>query len=191
MDTKIVNMVASARLTDTIDLHEVASTLDLHFEAEQFPGMVYRVGEDTHGAGAPKVCLLLFGSGRVVATGAKSYDNVVVAMRHIVEDLKNHDFELWDFHEDDILVQNIVMTYDYKNTLHLHDLVLTLPFDRCEYEPEQFPGLIFRLDKTSGVCLIFSSGKCVVTGTNSPEEALAAVDELKEVLDEIRGIKIA
>ena len=76
MDTKIVNMVASARLTDTIDLHEVASTLDLHFEAEQFPGMVYRVGEDTHGAGAPKVCLLLFGSGRVVATGAKSYDNV-------------------------------------------------------------------------------------------------------------------
>ena len=47
MDTKIVNMVASARLTDTIDLHEVASTLDLHFEAEQFPGMVYRVGEDT------------------------------------------------------------------------------------------------------------------------------------------------
>ncbi len=59
MSRKIVNMVASTRLTDTIDLYDVANTLDLDFEAEQFPGMVYRVGEDTHGEGAPKVCLLL------------------------------------------------------------------------------------------------------------------------------------
>jgi transcription initiation factor TFIID TATA-box-binding protein len=179
-------MVASARLTDTIDLHEVASTLDLDFEAEQFPGMVYRVGEETHGTGAPKVCLLLFGSGRVVATGARSYDDVVIAMNHIVDDLNDHEFDLWDFNEDDIQVQNIVMTYDYAETLHLHELVLALPFERSEYEPEQFPGLIFRLKETSGVCLIFSSGKCVITGTNSPDEALAAIDELKEVLDTVR-----
>ena len=88
MSREIVNMVASTRLTDTIDLYDVANTLDLDFEAEQFPGMVYRVGEETHGEGAPKVCLLLFGSGRVVATGAKSYDDVVIAMNHIVDDLK-------------------------------------------------------------------------------------------------------
>lgn len=190
MDTKIVNMVASARLTDTIDLHDVASTLDAAevYEAEQFPGMVYRVGEATHGEGAPKVCLLLFGSGRVVATGAKSYEDVVTAMNYIVDDLNANDFTLWEFKEEDILVQNIVMTYNYGHTLHLHDLVLTLPFERCEYEPEQFPGLIFRLKETSGVCLIFSSGKCVVTGTKSPEEAIAAVEELKGVLDEIRGV---
>ena len=161
-------MVASARLTDTIDLHEVASTLDLDFEAEQFPGMVYRVGEETHG------------------TGARSYDDVVIAMNHIVDDLNDHEFDLWDFNEDDIQVQNIVMTYDYAETLHLHELVLALPFERSEYEPEQFPGLIFRLKETSGVCLIFSSGKCVITGTNSPDEALAAIDELKEVLDTVR-----
>ena len=106
MSRKIVNMVASTRLTDTIDLYDVANTLDLDFEAEQFPGMVYRVGEDTHGEGAPKVCLLLFGSGRLVATGAKSYDDVVIAMNHIFDDLKNHEFELWDFDEDNIQVQN-------------------------------------------------------------------------------------
>jgi len=188
MTSKIVNMVASARLTDTIDLHEVADTLDLVYEAEQFPGMVYRVGEDTHGAGAPKVCLLLFGSGRIVATGARSYEEVVIAMHHIVDDLKAHNFDLWEFDENDIKVQNIVMTYDYGHTLSLHKLVLTLPFERCEYEPEQFPGLIFRLKDTSGVCLIFSSGKCVVTGTNSPEEALAAIEELRVVLDDIRGV---
>lgn len=188
MSRKIVNMVASTRLTDTIDLYDVANTLDLDFEAEQFPGMVYRVGEDTHGEGAPKVCLLLFGSGRLVATGAKSYDDVVIAMNHIFDDLKNHDFELWDFDEDNIQVQNIVMTYDYGHTLHLHNLVLALPFERSEYEPEQFPGLIFRLEETSGVCLIFSSGKCVITGTNSPDEAEEAIEELKMELDSVRSI---
>ena len=188
MDTKIVNMVASARITEHIDLHEVADTLDLHFEAEQFPGMVYRVGEATHGEGAPKVCLLLFGSGRLVATGATSYEDVVAAMKHIYEDLETHGFELWPFMEEDILVQNIVMTYTYGHALHLHDLVLALPFERCEYEPEQFPGLIFRLKETSGVCLIFGSGKCVVTGTKSVEEAESAIQELTEVLNDIRGI---
>ena len=45
-------------------------------------------------------------------------------MNHIVDDLKNHEFELWEFDEDDIQVQNIVMTYDYGHTLHLHNLVL-------------------------------------------------------------------
>ncbi len=188
MSREIVNMVASTRLTDTIDLYDVANTLDLDFEAEQFPGMVYRVGEETHGEGAPKVCLLLFGSGRVVATGAKSYDDVVIAMNHIVDDLKNHEFELWEFDEDDIQVQNIVMTYDYGHTLHLHNLVLALPFERSEYEPEQFPGLIFRLEETSGVCLIFSSGKCVITGTNSPDEAEEAIEELKQELDAVRSV---
>ena len=122
-------------------------------------------------------------------TGARSYYDVVIAMNHIVDDLNKHKFDLWEFNEDDIQVQNIVMTYDYAETLHLHELVLALPFERSEYEPEQFPGLIFRLKETSGVCLIFSSGKCVITGTNSPDEALAAIDELKVVLDEVRIVR--
>ena len=141
MSREIVNMVASTRLTDTIDLYDVANTLDLDFEAEQFPAWSI-VSEKKPTERAPKVCLLPLVL-VVVATGAKSYDDVVIAMNHIVDDLKNHEFELWEFDEDDIQVQNIVMTYDYGHTLHLHNLVLALPFERSEYEPEQFPRIDF------------------------------------------------
>ena len=65
MTNKIVNVVASTQLTDTLDLYDIADILDKDYEAEQFPGLTYRV-ED------PKVCVLLFRSGKAVATGAKS-----------------------------------------------------------------------------------------------------------------------
>ena len=57
MTYKVVNMVASTRLTQSIDLNEVSDILGIDYEQEQFPGMVYRVA-------TPKVCLLLFRSGR-------------------------------------------------------------------------------------------------------------------------------
>ena len=85
--------------------------------------------------------------------------------------------------EDRLTVVNVVASTRVAEELDLPDIAIQL---NCEYEPEQFPGLIFRLKETSGVCLIFSSGKCVITGTNSPDEALAAIDELKEVLDTVR-----
>ena len=56
-DYKVVNMVAGTRLTDSIDLYSVSATLDVPYEAEQFPGMVYRVSPDTHGPTAPTLCL--------------------------------------------------------------------------------------------------------------------------------------
>jgi transcription initiation factor TFIID TATA-box-binding protein len=68
----------------------------------------------------------------------------------------------------------------------LNTLIISLPFDKCEYEPEQFPGLIYRLDSPKAVCLIFSSGKCVITGTRSVVDSNRAADlmdaDLKEVL---------
>jgi transcription initiation factor TFIID TATA-box-binding protein len=182
-DYKVVNMVAGTRLTDSIDLYSVSATLDVPYEAEQFPGMVYRVSPETHGPTAPTLCLLLFSSGKCVATGAKAYEDVETAMSLIHEDLSDNGFSMWPFDPADIEVSNIVITTDYGNNLSLRNLVLSLPFDRSEYEPEQFPGLIYRLSETAGVCLIFSSGKCVITGTSSLDEAEEAVGELRAELD--------
>jgi transcription initiation factor TFIID TATA-box-binding protein len=83
-----------------------------------------------------------------------------------------------------IQISNLVITTDYGSPVDLNDLVLALPFDKTEYEPEQFPGLIYRIDEPSAVCLVFSSGKCVITGTKSPEDADEAADTL---MDELRS----
>tara|TARA_B100000287_G_scaffold315933_1_gene299519 strand:- start:13847 stop:14401 length:555 start_codon:yes stop_codon:yes gene_type:complete len=177
---EVVNIVASMRLTNSIDVNAVADELHIDYEQEQFPGMVYRVDE-------PKVCLLLFRSGKAVATGAKDVDSVHVAFKKLREDLINNDFDLWAEEDCEVHLHNIVMTSDLSEIvagkIDLSNLMLYLPFDKTEYEPEQFPGLIYRLDDPAVVFLIFSSGRCVITGANEFDEAERAEAVLKSELN--------
>jgi len=177
---KVVNIVASMRITDSIDVNAVADELLIDYEQEQFPGMVYRVKN-------PKVCLLLFRSGKAVATGAKTVEAVDIAFDILRNDLIKHDFELWPKEDCEVNLHNIVMTADLSNVvkgkIDLSNLMLYLPFDKTEYEPEQFPGLIYRLDDPSVVFLIFSSGRCVITGANTFDEANNAEEILKDELN--------
>jgi transcription initiation factor TFIID TATA-box-binding protein len=170
----VVNLVASTRLATTLDVVQLAIDLGVHYEPEQFPGMVFRVT-------TPKVCVLVFRSGKVVATGAKSYDDAKAAFQKLHDELVKHNYNPWTFPADeDILMQNLVVTYDAGVPLQLPALAMTLPLDRTEYEPEQFPGLIYRISNPTAVCLIFSSGKCVITGTKSLADAQTATEQVHD-----------
>ena len=180
---EIVNIVASQRIANTIDINDIADCLDIDYEQEQFPGMVYRTQ-------TPKVCVLLFRSGKAVATGAKSIDDINIAFNALREDLIKYDFELWKKEDCEIIVHNIVVTSDIshitkKQKINLSRLMMSLPFEKTEYEPEQFPGLIYRMSKPKVVYLIFSSGRCVITGSKNIEEAYEAerllIQELQSV----------
>jgi transcription initiation factor TFIID TATA-box-binding protein len=170
----VVNLVASTRLATTLDVVQLAIDLNVHYEPEQFPGMVFRVTN-------PKVCVLVFRSGKVVATGAKSYADARAAFQRLHDELVKHNYNPWSFPDDaDILMQNLVVTYDAGVPLQLPALSMTLPLDRTEYEPEQFPGLIYRISNPTAVCLIFSSGKCVITGTKSLADAQTATEQVHD-----------
>ena len=170
---EVVNIVASMRLTDSIDVNAVADELLIDYEQEQFPGMVYRVEN-------PKVCLLLFRSGKAVATGAKTVDDVDVAFKILRDDLVQHDFDLWAEKDCEVNLHNIVMTADLSTSINGGKIDLS---NKTEYEPEQFPGLIYRLENPSVVFLIFSSGRCVITGANTFEEAETAEEILRDELN--------
>jgi len=53
-----------------------------------------------------------------------------------------------------------------------------MKLDNTEYEPEQFPGLVYKLKGTKATFLLFSNGKIVCTGTKSEEEVHEALDKL-------------
>ena len=184
---EVVNIVASMRMTNSIDVNAVADELHIDYEQEQFPGMVYRVE-------SPKVCLLLFRSGKAVATGAKTVEAVDIAFKQLRNDLVKHDFELWDEQECEVYLHNIVMTSDLsgivEGKIDLSNLMMYLPFDKTEYEPEQFPGLIYRLDDPHVVFLIFSSGRCVITGANDFEQAEQAESILKSELGSFLNLSV-
>ncbi len=177
MALNVVNLLATSRFAEYIDLDHFSIETGLDFDPDRFPGMTYKIEE-------PKVCALIFRSGRIVITGAKKVEDVEVALDITYKALSAEGIPLWPKY--DYSIGNVVVTHDLKKELNLAHLTLSLPMARTEWEPEQFPGLIYRLGGgLSAVCLIFSSGKCVITGNNSIDDAEEAVKVLINDLDSL------
>jgi len=153
---RIENVVASTSLGDVLDLQSIALGLDgAEYEPEQFPGLIYRLK-------VPKTAILLFRSGKVVCTGAKSMKEVEDSIHSVALQIRKGGQKI-TLHPK-IAVQNIVASSDLESEINLNAIAVTLGLDRVEYEPEQFPGLVCRIDEPKVVVLLFGSGKLVCTG---------------------------
>lgn len=84
-----------------------------------------------------------------------------------------------------IEVQNIVASVDFGNRLNLNAIAIGLELENIEYEPEQFPGLVYRLDESSVVVLLFGSGKAVVTGAKTTEDVTRATNAVETRLTDL------
>ena len=172
----IENVVASTKLAEEFDLHKIEAELEgAEYNKEKFPDLVYRVK-------APRAAFLIFTSGKVVCTGAKNVEDVRTVITNMAQTLKSIGFENIDL-EPEIHVQNIVASADLKTDLNLNAIALGLGLENIEYEPEQFPGLVYRIKVPKVVVLIFSSGKLVVTGGKTPEECEDGVKIVREQLE--------
>jgi transcription initiation factor TFIID TATA-box-binding protein len=171
---KIENVVVSSSIADNLNIRDISNILDeAEYEPEQFPGVIYRLKE-------PKVALLIFGSGKVVCTGAKSPDLARLAFEILTQRLEDAGVAVNK--NPEITVQNMVATWDTGHAFDLTALTLSFGLERIEYEPEQFPGVVFRLDEPKVVMLFFTSGKVVCTGAKSVEELETAVDTVEKEL---------
>ena len=174
-DIEVVNIVVSTSLKHDIPLEKMAATLsNTEYNPEQFPGLVIRIKE-------PKTSALIFSSGNVVCTGAKSMEKVRESIKKIIKSLKkiNIDIKI----EPEINIQNIVASGSIGMDLNLNTLAMKLP--NTEYEPEQFPGLVYKLIEAKATFLLFSNGKIVCTGTRTEEEVHEATDMLIENLKKL------
>ena len=171
---KIENVVASTALRNDLDLQAIALTLEgADYEPEQFPGLIYRLKE-------PKTATLLFRSGKVVCTGARTIEDVKVAIRKVAKQLQSTGIEV-DL-DPPVVVQNIVASSDLEQEVNLNAIAISLGLEHVEYEPEQFPGLVYRLKEPKVVLLIFGSGKLVCTGAKEPHMVEVAVDKVAKEL---------
>jgi len=171
---KIENVVASTGIGREINLKQVTLELEgADYDPEQFPGLVYRTKD-------PKTAALIFRSGKIVCTGAKSIDDVYRGLENVFQSLRNIGIDVKGTPE--IKVQNIVASGDLHSALNLNAIAIGLGLENIEYEPEQFPGLVYRLSDPKVVVLLFGTGKLVVTGGRKPEDAVNAVDRIVEEL---------
>jgi transcription initiation factor TFIID TATA-box-binding protein len=169
------NIVASTGIGQEIDLKSLALSLEgADYDPEKFPGLVYRTKD-------PKTASLIFRSGKIVCTGAKSIEDVDKGLKKVFKKLEGVGFKIEP--NPVITVQNIVASADLGSVLNLNAIAIGLGLDNIEYEPEQFPGLVYRLDVPKVVVLLFGSGKLVVTGGKKPKDAEEAVDRIVKELE--------
>jgi transcription initiation factor TFIID TATA-box-binding protein len=170
----IQNVVATATLNQKVDLNAVVKSYpSVEYRPEQFPGLVFRLKR-------PKTATLIFGSGRMVCTGAKSGKESRRAIIKVVKELKKGGIIIVS--KPDLKVVNIVASASLGGKVDLEKAVVTL--GKAIYEPEQFPGLIYRMDEPKVVILIFASGSLVVTGAKREQDVYDSVHKLHGSLEE-------
>ena len=169
----IENVVASAILKQRIDLNSVVKAFpNVEYRPEQFPGLVFRLKK-------PKTATLIFNSGKMVCTGAKSMRQARKAVRKVIQELKDNGILI--VRRAVIQVQNIVASASLGGKIDLERSAFSL--SRTMYEPEQFPGLIYRMGEPKVVILLFASGKLVCTGAKHEDEVYEAVNKLQGILE--------
>ncbi len=172
---KIQNIVATTSLEKPVPLTKLARTQpNTEYNPETFPGLVLRIKE-------PKSAVLVFSSGNLVCTGTKSLTQVRKVIDEVIKQLKKVNVKITIVPK--ITVQNIVASGTINLQLNLNYLALEM--ENTEYEPEQFPGLVYKLEDSNATFLLFSNGKLVCTGTKNKQQL---EDSMNQLLKNIKNI---
>ncbi len=176
-DKKLENLVVSVSIDTRINLEQFSKKAkDIEYDPDHFPGAIFRIKE-------PRVSALIFSSGKINCTGARHWDEIPV----IVDILKKK------FKEGGVVpktmddkVQNLVVSANLGYEVNID--VAATELDNVEYEPEQFPGLIFRVKDPKCVVLVFTSGKINVVGAKLWEHIDMAIAQVDIAMREVGAI---
>ncbi len=176
---KVQNIVAYTVLGKNISLDQMLQKVeDTEWQPEQFPGLVYKIKN-------PRASALIFSQGKIVCTGTKSLEDLKTAMKKIVARIRKAGFPMpTKYHTK---VENIVASTKVDGNLSLEEIAATL--ENSEYEPEQFPGLVYRISEPRVAFLLFTSGRIICAGAQNEEDIHRALVKFRENLAKI-GVKV-
>ena len=176
LDYKIENVVATVimEITEKIDLTKIARKFeDVEYNPERFPGLVMRITN-------PKATFLIFSTGKMVITGLRRADEASPGVKKIIKSIKSAGINVSN---PEITIQNIVASGDLHTFIDLNKAAIIM--ENAMYEPEVFPGLIYRMADPKTVFLIFSTGKVVCTGAKNKESVKEAILKLNREVREL------
>jgi len=179
LDYKIENVVATVEMeiTEKIDLNQIVRKHETaEYNPERFPGLVMRITE-------PKATFLIFSTGKMVVTGLRRADQASPGVKKVMKKIRKAGIEV---NNPKITIQNIVASGDLHTNIDLNMAAIVMEY--AMYEPEVFPGLIYRMQEPKTVFLIFSTGRIVCTGAKNKEIVREAVLKLNR---EVRKLGIA
>ena len=166
---KIENVVATVvvDITEKMDLNIIARKYpDVEYNPERFPGLVMRIVE-------PKATILVFSTGKMVVTGMRHAAEAPTVVDDVIKRISKCKIKISN---PRIIIQNIVASGDLKCSIDLNMAAVVMEYSM--YEPEVFPGLIYRMQDPKTVFLIFSTGRIVCTGGKTKAIVAEAVEKL-------------
>ena len=176
LDYKIENVVATVvvEITEKIDLNQIARRhADVEYNPERFPGLVMRIEK-------PRATILIFSTGKMVVTGLRKAAEAPRVVEKVVKNIKKAGIKVSN---PEITIQNIVASGDLHTNIDLNMAAIVMEY--AMYEPEVFPGLIYRMQDPKTVFLIFSTGRIVCTGAKNPDEVREAVIKINKKVREL------
>ena len=178
---EIVNVVGSGSLDAEFDLESVAGDIGsiAEYDPDKYPGMYLRLEEE-----APLITV--YRTGKYIVTGATSED-AAHAMRDRFLNLLVDNGMIAEPDDERFQVQNLVCTAELGKSLNLNALAIGLGLENTEYEPEQFPGLIYRPSEADSIVLLFASGRVVITGSPDLDAAERAFATLQDEVTDVIG----
>ncbi|MCF2139833.1 MAG: TATA-box-binding protein [Candidatus Lokiarchaeota archaeon] len=172
---KIENVVATVtvKISEKMDLNVIARKYaDVEYNPERFPGLVMRIVD-------PKATILVFSTGKMVVTGMRKAEEAEAVVDDVIKRIQKCKIDISD---PQITIQNIVASGDLNCMIDLNMAAVVMEFSM--YEPEVFPGLIYRMQDPKSVFLIFSTGRIVCTGAKTKELVAEAVEKLYHTVRE-------
>ena len=145
----------------------------VNYNPKDFPGAIFKLN-------SPKTTTLIFRTGNLVCTGAKSEKHVILAINNVVQKLRSQNIKIKN--NAQILIQNVVTAVNLGGQILIENAARLLP--RSMYEPDQFPGLVHRQLDPKSVVLLFASGKLICTGGKSTSQAFQAIHHIHSTLEE-------
>ncbi|MGB5912489.1 MAG: TATA-box-binding protein [Promethearchaeia archaeon] len=179
LDYKIENVVATVvvEITEKIDLNQIARKhAEVEYNPERFPGLVMRIEK-------PRATILIFSTGKMVVTGLRRASEAERVVDKVVKNIRKAGIKVAN---PEITIQNIVASGDLHTNIDLNMAAIVMEY--AMYEPEVFPGLIYRMQEPKTVFLIFSTGRIVCTGAKKKEIVRDAVMKLNQ---QVRDLGVA
>jgi transcription initiation factor TFIID TATA-box-binding protein len=171
---KIENIIAFVELVDDLDIDKLSeNSPEFILNRNEFPGLTLKLDE-------LKTCILILQIGKIICTGAKNIENAEKSLNIVINKLKEKKIKIKI--RQKIKIQNVIVSSDFKKELNLSLISKSFLLENISYEPDSFPGLIYKINEIGGVILLFSSGKIVCTGANNIEDASKAIEIMKEKL---------
>ncbi|MHA2198142.1 MAG: TATA-box-binding protein, partial [Promethearchaeota archaeon] len=176
LDYKIENVVATVtvEITEKIDLNQIARWhTEAEYNPERFPGLIMRMEK-------PRATILIFSTGKMVVTGLRQALEAERVVDKVIKNIKKAGIILSN---PEITIQNIVASGDLHTNIDLNMAAIVMEY--TIFDPETFPGLIYRMQDPKTVFLIFSTGRIVCTGAKQKEIVRDAVLKLNQQVREL------